>query len=77
MSAKLLIGPLLALLLAAGGAHAQTLQQAREQVDAGQYGRALPVYEALLREQPANTDLLIETARVYGFADRHPEAIAT
>ena len=67
---------LLAALLAAGAAQAQTLQQAREQVDARQYGQALPVYEALLRAQPANTDLLIETARVYGFADRHKDAIA-
>ena len=66
-----------AALLAAGGAQAQTLQQARDQVDARQFGRALPIYEELLRAQPANTDLLIETARVYGFADRHNEAIAT
>lgn len=64
-------------LLAAGAAQAQTLQQARERVDARQYGEALPIFETLLRAQPANTDLLIETARVYGFADRHKEAIAT
>ena len=66
-----------AALLAAGGAQAQTLPQARALVDARQYGQALPIYEALLRAQPANTDLLIETARVYAYADRHPEAIAT
>lgn len=66
-----------AALLAAGAAQAQTLPQARAHVDARQYGQALSIYEALLREQPANTDLLIETARVYGFADRHAEAIAT
>lgn len=67
----------LAAVLAAGAAQAQTLQQARDQVDARQYAPALAIYEALLREQPANTDLLIETARVYGFADRHKEAIAS
>ncbi|HRH88723.1 MAG TPA: tetratricopeptide repeat protein, partial [Rubrivivax sp.] len=67
----------LAAALAAGAAQAQTLQQARDKVDARQYAQALPIYEALLREQPANTDLLVETARVYGFADRHKEAIAT
>lgn len=67
----------LAVLLAAGIAHAQTLQQARDQVDARQYAPALAIYQALLREQPANTDLLIEAARVYGFADRHREAIAS
>ncbi len=60
-----------------GSGGAGMLQQAREKVDARQYGQALPIYEALLREQPANTDLLIETARVYGFADRHKQAIAT
>lgn len=67
----------LALLVCAAPLQAQTLQQARDQVDARQYGQALPIYEALLRTQPANTDLLIETARVYGFADRHKEAVAT
>jgi tetratricopeptide (TPR) repeat protein len=68
---------LFAALLLASVAQAQTLQQARDQVDARQYGQALPIYEVLLRAQPANTDLLIEAARVYGFADRHKEAIAT
>lgn len=69
---------LLIALLAAGAAQAQaqTLQQAREQVDARQYGQALPIYELLLQAQPTSTDLLIETARVYGYADRHKHAIA-
>lgn len=65
-----------AALLAAGAAHAQTLQQARQEVDARHYAPALAIYETLLREQPTNTDLLIEAARVYGYADRHKEAIA-
>lgn len=68
---------LMACLLAAGTAQAQTLPQARTLVDAKQYTQALPIFEALLREQPRNTDLLIEAARVYGFADRHKEAVAT
>jgi tetratricopeptide (TPR) repeat protein len=67
----------MACLLAAGAAQAQTLPQARTLVDAKQYTQALPIFEALLREQPGNTDLLIEAARVYGFADRHEEAVAT
>lgn len=61
---------------AAGATQAQTLKQARDQVDARQYGQALPIYEALLQAQPTSTDLLIEAARVYGFADRHKDAIA-
>jgi len=77
MRLRQLCGPALALLLSVGAVQAQTLQQAREKVDARQFGQALPIYEALLHAQPANTDLLIETARVYGFADRHKEAIAT
>jgi len=65
-----------AALLVVSAAQAQTLQQARASVDARQYGQALPIYEALLSVQSSNTDLLIETARVYGFADRHKEAIS-
>lgn len=68
---------LVAAALAAGAAGAQTLQDARAATDARRFDRALPIYEALLREQPSSTDLLIETARVYGFADRHKEAVAT
>jgi tetratricopeptide (TPR) repeat protein len=71
------LSPLLvAWLLAAGAGQAQTLPQARELVDGRNYEQALPIYQALLREQPKNTDLLIEAARVYGFADRHAQAIA-
>ncbi|MEI7465370.1 MAG: tetratricopeptide repeat protein [Burkholderiales bacterium] len=65
-----------AALLLVSAAQAQTLQQARDSVDARQFGQAIPVYEDLLRVQPSNTDLLIETARVYGYADRHKEAIS-
>jgi tetratricopeptide (TPR) repeat protein len=62
--------------LVSGPAQAQSLQQARDKVDAGLYSQALPIYETLLQAQPSSTDLLIETARVYGFADRHKEAVA-
>ncbi len=59
----------------AGAAAAQTLQDGRAATDARRFDRALPIYEALLRERPADADLLIEAARVYAFADRHREAI--
>ncbi len=67
----------LAALAAPGHAHADGLADARRAVDAREFGTALPLFEALLAQQPDNADLLIETARVYGFADRHKEAITT
>ena len=67
----------LAAALAWGPAQADTLADARRAVDARQYTQALALFDQLLRAQPDNSDLLIETARVYGFADRHREAIAT
>ena len=73
------LAPVLALALAfaPAAARADTLRDARQAVDAHQYATALPLYETLLAQQPGNADLLIEMARVYGFADRHNEAIAT
>lgn len=67
----------LAAMLAVGGAQADeaTLRQARTAVEARDFERALPMFEALLRAQPDDADLLIETARVNAFADRHREAI--
>lgn len=56
---------------------ADTLSDARAAVDARRFDTALPLFEALLAQHPGNADLLIETARVYGFADRHAEAIKT
>ena len=67
----------LAALAALDAAHADTLQDARQAVDARRFEQALPLFESLLKSQPGNGDLLIETARVYGFADRHREAIET
>ncbi|MBE2242081.1 MAG: tetratricopeptide repeat protein [Burkholderiaceae bacterium] len=57
-------------------ARADSLHDARAAVDVRQFDVALPLFEALLAKDPGNADLLIETARVYGFADRHAEAIA-
>jgi tetratricopeptide (TPR) repeat protein len=62
---------------AAAPASADPLAEARQATDARQFDKALGQFEQLLRAQPDNADLLIETARVYGFADRHREAIAT
>ena len=72
-----LVAAVAALLWAGISRADNALQDARSAVEAREFARALPLYEALLREQPGNADLLIETARVYAFADRHREAIAT
>jgi hypothetical protein len=66
-----------ALLLALPAARADTLAEARAATDARRYADALRVFEQLLRARPGDADLLIETARVYGYADRHAEAVAT
>jgi len=70
---------LLALLLALAPplAQANDLQAARAATDARRFDEALRLFEQLLSTRPADSDLLIETARVYGFADRHREAVAT
>jgi tetratricopeptide (TPR) repeat protein len=70
---------LLALAFVAGAAVARAdgLADARAATDARRYADALAIYEPLLRASPTNADLLIEIARVYGFADRHREAVAT
>ncbi len=60
-----------------GASRADTLHDARTAVDARQFDIALPLFEEMLAQQPANADLLIETARVYSFADRHGPAIKT
>jgi Flp pilus assembly protein TadD len=69
---------LLALLLSVAPlVQANDLQAARAATDARRFDEALHLFEQLLNARPADSDLLIETARVYGFADRHREAVAT
>ena len=65
-----------ALTLAATPSWAATIESARAAVDRRDFGAALPTYAALLANDPANADLLIEAARVSGFADRNAEAAA-
>lgn len=50
------------------------LQQARTAVEQRQYVAALEQYERLLQQRPDDADLLIEVARVHGYADRNAEA---
>ncbi len=53
------------------------LARAREQVQRGEYAPALSHYERLLAQRPDDDDLLIEVARVLGFADRNGESAET
>lgn len=52
------------------------LARAREAVDRREYAQALDRYESLLARRPDDADLLIEVARVLGFADRNRESAA-
>lgn len=76
--ARWLAAPLAASLLLtavpAAWAQAEPLQRARQLVEQREYGAALGVYQTLLSLKPNDSDLLIETARVLGFADRNAEA---
>jgi Flp pilus assembly protein TadD len=58
-------------------AQANDLQAARAATETRRFDEALRVFEQLLSARPTDSDLLIETARVYGYADRHREAVAT
>ncbi len=62
---------------AAGVDRAGLLDRARALVERGEHGTALPLYEGLLLRYPTDPDLLIEFARVLGFADRNAESAAT
>lgn len=55
---------------------AASLARARDAVGRRDHATAIPIYERLLRERPQDDDLLIEVARVLGFADRNREAAA-
>ncbi len=50
------------------------LQRARTLVEQKHYGPALAIYRALLEQAPGDADLLIETARVYGWNDENAQA---
>jgi tetratricopeptide (TPR) repeat protein len=68
-----------ALTLACCGAWAvdgQALADARAAAERRDWAAALPAYAAFADAEPANADLLIEAARVHGFADRNAEAAA-
>lgn len=49
-------------------------EEARVRVDARQYGPALNLYRQLVERFPGDADLLIEAARVEGFADHNAQA---
>ncbi|MDA8364180.1 MAG: tetratricopeptide repeat protein [Gammaproteobacteria bacterium] len=72
--AALLLGGL-ALAWACAAAAGQ-LEEARVLVQQHQYVRALHAYAPLLRQKPDDPNLLIEVARVNGWANRHAQAIA-
>ncbi len=68
---------LCALPLFAGAAHAgpgEDLEQARKAAAQRDFASALPLYDVLLRRDPKNVELLIEAARMHGFADRNADS---
>jgi tetratricopeptide (TPR) repeat protein len=67
---------LLAVATAGVGADRPDLQQARAAVERRDFAAALPLYTQRLEAAPDDADLLIEVARVNGFADRNREAAA-
>ncbi len=52
------------------------LASARNLVEQKRYDEAILEFNTLLQVSPANADLLIETARVNAWADRHPQSAA-
>lgn len=65
---------LLILVLLVGPTAAASLQEARRLTEAGAYTAAIATFDALMRAAPGNVDLMIEAARVNGWADRNVEA---
>lgn len=55
----------------AGADPNHVLAAARAATDRRDYAAALPLFERLVQQAPANADLLIEAARVFGWADRN------
>jgi len=54
--------------------YATALARARDLVEQRDYAQALARYDTLLAQRPDDDDLLIEVARVLGFADRNAES---
>ncbi len=65
---------LLAALLPTVAVAAGPLEQARALVEQRDFAAAIPWYQQALRGAPDNADLMIELARVYGWADRNRES---
>ncbi|MBL8286355.1 MAG: hypothetical protein JNL85_00065 [Rubrivivax sp.] len=61
---------------AATHAAAADLAAARATTDRRDFAAALPLYERLVQRAPGNADLLIEAARVFGWADRNARSAA-
>lgn len=59
---------------AAPAANDSELTAARTATDRRDFAAALPLYERLVRRFPGHADLLIEAARVHGWADRNARA---
>ena len=62
------------LLSAAASAAGDDLAAARAAVERRAYAQALPIFQRLLEQHPDDADLLIEAARVQGFADHNAES---
>lgn len=65
-----------ALAAAAQPAAVDPLAQARAATERREFAPALALYERLLAQRPTDADLLIEVARVHGYADRNRESAA-
>jgi tetratricopeptide (TPR) repeat protein len=61
---------------AAGASADEWLRQARNATDSRDYVAALAAYQRLLAVRADDVDLLIEAARVHGYADRNAESAA-
>lgn len=53
---------------------AANLDEARRFTEARDYASAIVVFDRLIAQSPTDADLLIEAARVYGWADRNAES---
>lgn len=65
------------LLLAVLRAGAATAEEAFAAKQAGDYPRAISLYQELLAADPGNTDLLLQLGTVQGWAKRYDDALAT